>query len=861
MSNVPNQPPAGPPNPPGDPVNSPDSEIYNPKTISEDRSAASSDPQRKLLALREAGHGTPMAPAPPHDNSALQDYQMQMMLLEQRNKRRLMIARQEEDRLAGQSSSPGPSDQSIVQENIDSGTPGNSEFPSAEASRHASAGGPFVSETDQLRAHVALLQDKVRRLEARSGNVVPSRLQVLYRIQSNDDDTDHWTGPFLDPPEIIHGQKGALQLRCNAPLTNFELYLAVNPDISFVVFKNFSRTVDLDSSRPESAVSDSAVTSHKPRPISETVRPVSNDLKAALRKILNNNTEFKEITHAYNRTQELAAPYLFIYHSRGKLPDSQQGPVTPAEKQLHLFIQYVEESHGAHYAAADALFDRNKIRPEYVDYLFKPGDVLVSNKNNEHTGYVAASWPTRDQIKLGAQKSTWTVRGWTWKFDGGFHREEETLTFQIPDARAPNQREKLDDFDREPQSFYRARADQGGDVGEQPDEISITELTVLPIKYASDELVNKLRRRGDTFWKIRKQGFVSYHAIEQESFQAMAEDRYMIDMKTYKRLHPHPWPNVAYPINQNGPETLTEQEMDREQPPDEKFRLLMPTKVIGYSLRLKKWFDLATDRISDVTWNKEAFQSLAIDPKSRDLIQALVSNHLESEYSADLIAGKGNGLILLLHGGPGTGKTLTAESVAEIAEKPLYRVTCGDVGTKPEEVETYLESVLHLGKIWNCVVLLDEADVFLEQRSLEDLRRNALVSVFLRALEYYDGILILTSNRVGTFDEAFKSRIQLALHYPSLGEEQRLMIWETFISRLESVDGEAIDVADLRAHLDLLKKEKLNGRQIRNVITTARQYARWKKNTLTYEYLKDVIDVSGRFDTYLDRLNSDEVQD
>jgi hypothetical protein len=48
------------------------------------------------------------------------------------------------------------------------------------------------------------------------------------------------------------------------------------------------------------------------------------------------------------------------------------------------------------------------------------------------------------------------------------------------------------------------------------------------------------------------------------------------------------------------------------------------------------------------------------------------------------------------------------------------------------------------------VVLLDEADVFLEERDVKDLNRNALVSVFLRALEYYDGILILTSNRVGT---------------------------------------------------------------------------------------------------------------
>jgi SpoVK/Ycf46/Vps4 family AAA+-type ATPase len=325
-------------------------------------------------------------------------------------------------------------------------------------------------------------------------------------------------------------------------------------------------------------------------------------------------------------------------------------------------------------------------------------------------------------------------------------------------------------------------------------------------------------------------------------------------MKTYKRLHPDPDAN-GYLNNDLRRKTLDERVMAREQPPQEPFSMLMPPRVTGFNLRRKKWFDLSVDRISHVEWNKDAFESLAIDSKSRDLIEALVTNHVEPEYSADLIAGKGNGLILLLHGGPGTGKTLTAESVAEIAERPLYRVTCGDVGIKPEEVEKYLESVLHLGKIWNCVVLLDEADVFLEQRGLEDLNRNALVSAFLRVVEYFEGILILTTNRVGTFDEAFKSRIQLALHYPPLGEEQRRTIWEAFIQRLDGFDEDAVDVENLMGSLDVLQREKLNGRQIRNAITTARQYAKWKSEVLTYGHLKDVIEVSAKFDDYLENIH------
>ncbi|TQS33202.1 hypothetical protein Golomagni_06460, partial [Golovinomyces magnicellulatus] len=190
--------------------------------------------------------------------------------------------------------------------------------------------------------------------------------------------------------------------------------------------------------------------------------------------------------------------------------------------------------------------------------------------------------------------------------------------------------------------------------------------------------------------------------------------------------------------------------------------------------------------------------------------------------------------------------------------RPLYPVTCGDIGTEPEAVEDYLESVLHIGKTWGCVVLLDEADVFLEQRSLEDLRRNALVSVFLRVLEYYEGILILTSNRVGTFDEAFKSRIQLAIHYQNLDLAKRIRIWGNFITRLEYLQEEAVDFADLKDNIDKLATNKMNGREIRNVITTARQYVRWERQQpggeslkLNYAVMNDIIETAGEFNQYI----------
>ncbi|KAF2179336.1 hypothetical protein K469DRAFT_596320, partial [Zopfia rhizophila CBS 207.26] len=71
------------------------------------------------------------------------------------------------------------------------------------------------------------------------------------------------------------------------------------------------------------------------------------------------------------------------------------------------------------------------------------------------------------------------------------------------------------------------------------------------------------------------------------------------------------------------------------------------------------------------------------------------------------------------------------------------------------------------------IVLLNEADVFLAQRTIENTSNNSLVSVFLRQLEYYQGILFLTTNRVQTFNEAVASRIHNGINYGPLGAKAR----------------------------------------------------------------------------------------
>ena len=247
------------------------------------------------------------------------------------------------------------------------------------------------------------------------------------------------------------------------------------------------------------------------------------------------------------------------------------------------------------------------------------------------------------------------------------------------------------------------------------------------------------------------------------------------------------------------------------------------------------------DQIRDVVWNDKAFDNLVVHEGMKELILACMTSQPETARSIDLIDNKRNGSIMLLYGPTGTGKTFTAELVAEMARKPLYTVTCGDIGTKPEQVGEYLQSVFHLGKIWDCVVVLDDVEVFLEQRTPRDPKRNALVSVFLRALEYYEGILILTTNRAFTVDAASKSRIQLTVHY-ELEYHQRKQIWQNFLNGLkETGEGDKIDFDDIEMNLDELAQYPINGWQIRNSIKTARQLAKHEAKKMTFSLLKKAI--------------------
>ncbi|KAF5388758.1 hypothetical protein D9757_005573 [Collybiopsis confluens] len=268
--------------------------------------------------------------------------------------------------------------------------------------------------------------------------------------------------------------------------------------------------------------------------------------------------------------------------------------------------------------------------------------------------------------------------------------------------------------------------------------------------------------------------------------------------------------------------------------------------VCGFAFNEKEWVEFYLDKLAPVQWNESAFDQLVLPSKQKNMVRALVQSHVKDNEEGgfdDVIKGKGKGLISVLHGPPGVGKTLTAESVAEFTKRPLYAVSSGELGTTPTALENNLSRILNVATVWKAVLLLDEADVFLEKRSLQDVNRNALVSIFLRLLEYYQGILLLTTNRVESFDEAFQSRIHVALKYNDLTAESRRAVWKNFLTRL---GVEKLEISE--KDYDILQGYVMNGRQIKNAVKTAKSLADFDGQKIGLETVETVLDIQRDFE-------------
>ncbi|KAK7424337.1 hypothetical protein QQX98_000605 [Neonectria punicea] len=320
--------------------------------------------------------------------------------------------------------------------------------------------------------------------------------------------------------------------------------------------------------------------------------------------------------------------------------------------------------------------------------------------------------------------------------------------------------------------------------------------------------------------------------------------------------------------------------------------------VEAFLFKLRSWRFLHVDGFQEATFDKSLFDRLVMKNETKEYIQRLTQMYIrgasqptlqettyftkissvhkntrrkkaDTMWTADFIKGKGEGLTILLHGRPGVGKTYTAECIADFTERPLLSLTCSDIGVKPEAIEENLVKWFKLAENWGAIMLIDEADIYMEHRQVQDIERNHLVAGFLRALEYYKGILFLTTNRVGTFDEAFISRIHVQVHYPKFEDEERDRLWDAFFEKLEEDRETTMRIT--QSAKDYVQSKELralewNGREIRNAfqVAVALAEAHSQKDKegrvlIKSDHIKATVQMSREFRDYLVKLHKGDL--
>lgn len=538
----------------------------------------------------------------------------------------------------------------------------------------------------------------------------------------------------------------------------------------------------------------------------------------------------------------IASPYPSLFHYRKQIEaeGARRFADDPESRaQLDMLLDWIRARFEDEIAAYERCLysDLKPISYDKLWILFPPGTMAYMKVNNEDRVFrVSSSWYGDDE-------------------DDGESRLNFSLTFI--------------DYDGDRLGTRYSTGAIHKYAGSRP----LSELAIMPLDLVNgaDEKRERLLARGRKFESLVGQHFMQYEGVAyKQTSDGMARysvsGRVMVDCKTYHRLRP----NMAFVVID-----LTKHTDEEDRRLSDEEALTANPRVRGYSFSEKEFLEFSVDLLKPIRWNSNCFDDLVLDAGVKKTMQALVSvRSQERESFDDIVEGKGQGLVCVLHGPPGVGKTLTAECVAEYVRRPLYMVSSGDrkfsrpwrcqsplpgnritqltssslVGTSSMDLDFRLTQIMDMAATWRAVLLIDEADVFLERRSLNDLHRNAMVSVFLRVLEYYSGILFLTTNRVTTFDDAFKSRIHIPIRYTDLSRAGRVEIWRNMLRRVPG--GVEIDEKGIEA----LAEHELNGRQIKNVIKAAESLAAFEGARIDLERMQEVTRIQATFERDLDSV-------
>ncbi len=217
------------------------------------------------------------------------------------------------------------------------------------------------------------------------------------------------------------------------------------------------------------------------------------------------------------------------------------------------------------------------------------------------------------------------------------------------------------------------------------------------------------------------------------------------------------------------------------------------------------------------------WEDLVLPPKQKEALQSACnqveySHQVYDLWGFDRKVAYGKGVSLLFYGPPGTGKTMGAQVMANRLSMELYKVDLSSVMSKYiGETEKNLGRIFDEVKKSRSILFFDEADALFGKRTevkdSHDKYANAETAYLLQKIEEYQGIVILATNYMQNFDEAFKRRIKFIIEFPFPLAPYRMQMWKQVFPEqtpLEDLDYEY-----------LAERFELSGSSIKNIAVAA----------------------------------------
>lgn len=248
--------------------------------------------------------------------------------------------------------------------------------------------------------------------------------------------------------------------------------------------------------------------------------------------------------------------------------------------------------------------------------------------------------------------------------------------------------------------------------------------------------------------------------------------------------------------------------------------------------------DLAQQMKTDAVWD-----DLVLPQEQRQILRGMAAHvrqrmKVYETWGFASKGGRGLGISALFAGASGTGKTMSAEVVANELHLDLYRIDLSAVVSKYiGETEKNLRRIFDAAEAGGAVLLFDEADALFGKRTQvkdsHDRHANIEVSYLLQRMEAYQGLVILTTNLKDSLDNAFLRRIRFIVNYPFPDVKERTEIWRRIFPQDVPIQG-----------LDFSKLGQLSvpGGNIRNIALNAAFLAADADESVMMKHLKVAAD-------------------